>query len=60
MELIIVEKVWWKSKTKIGSILLGLEAVLLTLPIGNIYLEAILSGLGVILIGWGIRDVLGK
>jgi len=53
-----MEKAWYLSKTKWGSILLGLEGVLLTLPIGNFYVEAVLVGLGVILVGWGIRDAL--
>jgi hypothetical protein len=52
-------KVWYKSKTIWGGILLGLEAALLTLP-ANIEIKAILGFLGVLLTIGGFRAAIDE
>lgn len=59
-EVNTMEKAWWKSKTVWGSILLAIQAGLLTLPGSWPYVETILTVLGVFLTGFGFRSAMKK
>ena len=55
-----MEKNWYQSKAVWGSILLAVEAGLVTLPGTWPYVETIVTALGVFLTGFGFRAAMKK
>ena len=53
-----MEKKWYASKTVWGGLLLGLEAALMKFGGTNIYIDSLLTFLGVALTIYGFRDAM--
>lgn len=62
-----MNKPWYKSKTKVGSVLVGGGMILMSLGKGllgelslDLVIGGVISGVGLILIAVGLRDAIEK